>query len=220
MNSSSAQIPIHSNPERPIKRHHTPRYYAHRVRESLATRVSKLVCTIFLSLLFIIGIISFILWLSLRPHRPRFHMHDFSIPIAGFENAHVNFNVTARNPNQGIGIYYDAMQVALFYDEQSIGSTSLLNPFYQEPKNTTVLAGDLITGSTLTVTNQMWQQIMANLAQGTAVFRLELTSTFRFKISSWDSRHHRMHANCPVGVGTDGLITAQYKDKRCPVYFS
>ncbi|CAK9169906.1 unnamed protein product [Ilex paraguariensis] len=49
------------------------------------------------------------------------------------------------------------------------------------------------------------------------IFRLEVTSSIRFKVSTWNSKHHKMHANCPVGVGPDGLILASYKDKRCPI---
>ncbi|KAK6133309.1 hypothetical protein DH2020_032972 [Rehmannia glutinosa] len=220
---SENRIPVQSTPQdRPIKRHHTARYYAHRVKESLTTRVSKLICAIFLALLFLMGIITFILWLSLRPHRPRFHVHDFSIPDlaqeGGFQNAQIIYNVTARNSNQNIGVYYDSMELAVYYQDQSIGGSRLLFPFYQKPKNTTVIAG-VLGGAALTVTSQRWQQFMADRARGEVVFRLEVTSVIRFKISSWDSKRHRMHANCPVGVGPDGLVLPRYRTNRCPVYF-
>ncbi|XP_073311930.1 NDR1/HIN1-like protein 26 [Primulina huaijiensis] len=218
------RIPTQSTPEnRTLNRHHTARYYAHRVKENLTTRVSKLICTIFLTLLFLVGIISFILWLSLRPHRPRFHIEEFSIPAlvqdSGFQNAQIIYNVTARNANQNIGIYYDSMQVTVYYQDQSIGSSPVLSSFYQKPKNTTIIAGTL-RGASLTVNSEQWEQFMATRAQGQAVFRLDVVSVIRFKISSWDSKHHKMHADCPVGVGPDGLILPVYKDKRCSVYFS
>ncbi|KAL6542900.1 hypothetical protein OROHE_010420 [Orobanche hederae] len=218
------EIPIRSSPpDRPIKRHHTVRYYADRVKESLTTRISKLICSIFLTLLFLVGIISFILWLSLRPHRPRFHVHEFSIPgLAqedGFQNAQIIYNVTARNSNPNIGVYYDSMQLAVFYEDRSIGGSPVLFPFYQEPKNTTVIAGRL-GGASLTVTSQVWQQFVAARAGGQVVFRLEVSSVIRFRISTWDSKRHKLHANCPVGVGPDGLLLPSYRVNRCPVYFS
>lgn len=207
-----------------MKRHHTARYYAHRVKESLTTRVSKLICAIVLGLLFLIGIITFILWLSLRPHRPRFYVQAFSISglaqEAGFGNSQIIYNVTARNSNQNIGVYYDAMLLTVFYQEdQRIGGLPVLFPFYQEPKNTTVIAG-VLGGSALTVTGEQWQQFLADKARGEVVFRVEITSTIRFRISSWDSKRHRMHVNCPVHVGPDGLILSTYANKKCPVYFS
>ncbi|PIN09510.1 hypothetical protein CDL12_17915 [Handroanthus impetiginosus] len=222
---SDNRIPVQSTPahDHPIKRHHSARYYAHRVKENLTTRVSKLICAIFLFLLFLVGLLTFILWLSLRPHRPRFHIEEFSIPAlahaGGFENAEIIYNLTTRNVNQNIGVYYDSMQMTVFYEDQSIGGKPLLFPFYQEPKNTTVIAGPL-GGASLTVTNQRWEQFLAARGRGEVVFRVEVTSIIRFKISTWNSKHHRMHANCPAGVGPDGLILPIYRDKRCPVYFS
>lgn len=117
---SGDQIPIQSTTRtRAMKRHHTARYYAHRVKESLTARITKLICSIFLFILFVLGLIAFILWLSLRPHRPRFHIHEFSIPSfsqeIGYANANIIFNVTDRNPNHKVGFYFDAMQITVNY---------------------------------------------------------------------------------------------------------
>lgn len=105
-------LPINrdDNVQRPYyQRTHTVRYYAHRVKESLSTRVSKFICTIFLLVFVVVGLVVFITWLGLRPHRPRFHIQQFSIPAltqaqqsAPPESALVNFNVTIRNPNHKV----------------------------------------------------------------------------------------------------------------------
>nr|GLL28783.1 protein NDR1-like [Ipomoea trifida] len=210
--------------DRHLKHRRSARHYARRVKDSLTTRVSKLICAVILGLLAIIGLVTFILWLSLRPHRPRIRVEDFSLPAlgqgSGIENAQVNFNVTVRNSNQAIGIYYDdAMQITLWYDDQSVGTVSLLNPFFQPPKNTTVVAGSL-AGAALNVTNQHWEQFVNDVSRGLVLFRLELKTTIRFKVSSWNTKRHRMHSNCPVGIGQDGTIAANYRDKICSVYFS
>lgn len=221
---SENRIPIEPNQgNRPIHRHHTARYYAHIVKESLTRKVSKLICAIFLALLFLVGLITFILWLSLRPHRPRFHVQQLSIPGlgqgGGFENAQIIYNVTARNANQNIGIYYDEpMQLSVTYQGVRIGGQPVLAPFYQGPKNTTILEGQL-GGATLTLTSQQWQQFMGNRARGEVVFQIEITSVLRFKISTWDSKRHTVHANCPAGVGPDGLLLPRYRIRKCPVYF-
>ncbi|XP_027364939.1 NDR1/HIN1-like protein 26 [Abrus precatorius] len=220
------RIPVHHVPgpkPKPVKRHHSARYYVQRVHDSLTTRVSKIICATFLGLLAIVGLIAFILWLSLRPHRPRFHIHEFNMPgltqESGIENARITFNVTARNSNQNIGVYYESMDGAVYYRDQKIGSEPLLSPFYQGPKNTTEVDGDL-SGATLTVSSQRWSEFQSDRADGMVVFRLELTSVIRFKITTWHSKRHTMHANCDVGVGPDGSLLLNYKEKRCPVYFS
>jgi hypothetical protein len=216
------QLPIRSTPQpRPIKRHHTAREIAHRVHESLTTRVSKFICTIFLTFLLVVGMLTFILWLSLRPHRPRFHIHQFSISglsqETGPENAQIQFNVTARNANQNIVVRYDSMNGSVYYRDQSIGWKPLLFPFDQEPKNTTIIT-DVFTLTN--VNSQRWTDLNNDRVVGVVVFRLEISSIIRFKISKWESKHHRMHANCDVSVGSDGVILPISKEKRCPVYFT
>ncbi|KAL1805527.1 hypothetical protein DCAR_0831251 [Daucus carota subsp. sativus] len=208
---------------RQLKRRHTARYYMHRVQESLTTRVSKFICAICLGILFFAGIVAFIVYLSLRPHRPRFFIQQFSLPALaqpnGFENAELTFNVTARNSNHKIGVYYDDMAVTAYYDDQSIGGRPVLFPFYQEPKNSTIIFGTL-SGTRLTVDNRRWMQFLTDRARGKVMFRLELVSTIRFKISTWDSKRHKMHANCQVEVGADGMMMASYVGHRCPTYFT
>lgn len=213
------RLPSRSTPEPvPIQRHHTPRQVFRRVQESLSSRVSKLICAVFLGFLLLVGILTFVLWLSLRPHRPRFYVHEFSVPgldqATALKNVEISFNVTVRNPNQNIGIFYDFMNGSIYYNDQQIGTKPLLFPFYQEPKNTTVVA-DFIT-----VSSQRETELMGDLAAGKVVFRLQITSTIRFKISTWDSKHHRAHASCDISVGRDGTILPISKDKRCPVYFT
>lgn len=229
MSTPDHLVPVNHSmtPEKPepLGGHHTARYFARRVKESLATRVSKSLCIIFLSLLLFVGIILFILWLSLRPHRPRFHIRGFSLPglgqSSGFENAEINFNVTARNSNQKIGIYYYSMGGTVFYKDTAVGSTALLaDTLYQGPKNTSVLIATL-SGASLTVSNERWTQFMAERSRGRVEFRLEIKANMRFKVTTWwDSKRHTLHASCLAVVGSDGMLLPAYKDKKCPLYFT
>ncbi|KAG8635244.1 hypothetical protein MANES_16G013100v8 [Manihot esculenta] len=202
---------------------HTGRYYAHRVRESLTARVTRLICAIFLTILFFSGIVAFLLLVSLRPHRPRIHIRDFSVrglgQANGYENAQIIFNVTARNSNHRIGFHCGYMEGSVYYKDQQIGYTLLLDPFYQEPKNTTIMYG-VLSGTALTVNSQRWMEFLNDRMLGPAIFRLEITSNIKFKVSTWDSKHHQLHANCIVGVGMVGSILPSYKNKKCPVYFT
>ncbi|KAJ6885592.1 protein NDR1-like [Populus alba x Populus x berolinensis] len=222
--STAQQLPAHHQREpKPIKRHHSAGYYVNRVRDSLTTRISKIICGIFLTLLFIGSIAVFITWLSLRPHRPRILISNFFIPGLdqpdGFENAEISFNVTARNANRAVGYYYDSVEAFVYYRDRAIGSTPLVDSFYQEPKNTTILF-KVLKGATLDVNSDRWRVFRKDRARGAVVFRLDVTAMIRFKLSTWDSKHHRMHANCDVAVGRDGSILATSKNKRCPVYFT
>ncbi|CAN7073735.1 unnamed protein product [Brassica oleracea var. botrytis] len=223
MHNKIGSLPVRSEPSaRPISRHHSTSYID-RVKESLTTRVSKFICAIFLSLLLCLGIVFFILWISLRPHRPRVHIREFSLPglgkTDGFETSHISFKITVHNPNQKVGVYYDSMEGSVYYKEKRVGSTKLTHPLYQDPKNTSLVEGDL-RGSTMAVNKDRWKEMGRDRNQGKVVFRLDVVSVIGFKVYSWHSKMHRMHANCYIEVGWDGMLLSKTKDKRCPVYFT
>ncbi|GMI77537.1 hypothetical protein like AT4G05220 [Hibiscus trionum] len=219
--SDSNRSPIRDS--RPVKHRHSTGYYAHRVHESFTARASKVLCAIFLFIFLFVGIVFFILWLSLHPHSPRFHMMDFTVPTLAqqsvLENALITFNVTARNSNQHMGIYYDSMVGSVFYKDRRIGSTSSFPPFFQEPKTTTIVQGTC-GAATLTVNSNEGKEFMNDRQHGTVVLRLDITSGIGFKVSTWKSKHHKMHVNCDVAVGSDGSMLPAWKNKRCPVYFT
>ncbi|KAK9064206.1 hypothetical protein SSX86_015586 [Deinandra increscens subsp. villosa] len=217
MSTPPHQIHIPNGPHH----HHNTKYNMHQVQDSRTTRVTKIICAVFLSIFFTIGLVTFILWLSLRPHRPRFHIHAFSIPTSpnGISTAQLTFNLTARNPNLEIGIYYDTVNLTLYYRDQPIAETPVLFPFYQSPKNTAIIYGTLV-GSALKIGNARWMQILAARKRGAVQFRVDVASSIRFKVSKWDSRRHKMHANCEIGVGSNGMLVGDDEGKNCPIYSS
>ncbi|XP_052181943.1 NDR1/HIN1-like protein 12 [Diospyros lotus] len=194
----------------------------HYVREHLNTRFLKFVCTIFLGFLLLVSILAFILWLSIRPHRPWIYIRDFWVPGLthpdGFDNANVNFHLSARNPNHMIGVYYDAMRVTLTYRYRTLGGAKLLAPFYVPPDNTTVLHG-VFSGSMMGVNKRRWMEFQADRRRGEVTFRLKITSTIRFRVFQRQTSRRKMHSICLVGVDRNGLILDRYKDRRCLSYF-
>ncbi|XP_074572355.1 NDR1/HIN1-like protein 12 [Curcuma longa] len=193
------------------------------VRSSLTRRAIKLVCSVFLSLLLVAGVLVFVLWLALRPHRPRFHVLSFS--AAGLSSPgdggglSFTFNVSVRNPNGRISISYDSVFGSVYYRNDRVGSggpTPAAAPFYQPPKNTKAVIGEAAGVAPAPAA----AMIAGEAAEGSVGFRLEMTSVIRFSVSTWGTRRHRLHVSCNVDVGgADGLITVGSKDKRCSIYF-
>ncbi|XAR53757.1 hypothetical protein NMG60_11022431 [Bertholletia excelsa] len=209
---------LEENPHQPMTR-----FNLNRVRGTYFTnRVYKLVCAIILGFLFFLGVITFILWLSLRPHRPKIHIRDFSIPgLAqpnGFQNARVVLNLTVHNPNHKNGIFYNSMQLNLYHNDQQIGRASV-SPFYEGPHTTVVFYGQL-RGAMLMVEKKHWIEFEDDRVDGELIFRLKITSTIRFKSFAWNHKQRKIHNSCDIRVGPDGLILATYKDKKCAVHLS
>lgn len=214
MSSLAFQYPVRSQPAPQPAPHRTrtTRYYARMVQESLTSRVGKFICSIFLSLLLVAGLILFILWLSLRPHGPRFYLNSFVLNQPG---SPISFSVSDHNPNKNIGIYYSDINSSVYYFDQVIASGPVMFAFYQPPKNTTPIQGQLAAAANMPVLSQN----TGNQSTGQVQLRLELESTIRFKVSTWDTHNHHMHVSCDLTVGADGNLLPQFVNERCPIYF-
>ncbi|CAI0407087.1 unnamed protein product, partial [Linum tenue] len=106
-------------------------------------------------------------------------------------------------PARGV---YGAMHGSVFYKDQRVGPVRLTGPFDQGPKSTKVL------DEVLTVSGRRWDR-----SRGKVAFRLDVTATVMFRVSTWRSETHRMHANCDVDVGPEGSILPSFKSKRYTV---
>ena len=192
-------------------------YVAQRVQATLTGRICRVFCSIFLTLSLIAAILLFILWLNLRPHRPRFHLSSFTVSgLSENRTLDVSFRVLLRNPNQKIGIFYvDSMTGQLFYNDINIGGGAirLLSPFYQPPKNTTDIVGEFMDES-------LMSRIGGDVAsRGEVWFRLRIDVTVRFRVKTWDTHLHEMRVDCDAGVGTDGEILPEAKNRGCSIFF-
>ncbi|KAJ4823748.1 hypothetical protein Tsubulata_005573 [Turnera subulata] len=104
----------------------------------------SLLCKLVLSLVVIIGLAALIFWLIFRPiNKVKFHVTDVSLTEFNFTNNNnlrynLSMDVTIRNPNKKIGVYYDRIEARAYYQDQRFSSV-FLTPFYQGHKNTTVL---------------------------------------------------------------------------------
>ncbi|XP_062166886.1 NDR1/HIN1-like protein 3 [Alnus glutinosa] len=104
-----------------------------------------LIFKIVFTILVIVGLAALIVWLILRPNNLKFHVTDASLTQFSFTTTtntlqyNMALNLTVRNPNKRIGIYYDTIQANGYYEGQRFGTVDL-TPFYQGHKNTTVLS--------------------------------------------------------------------------------
>ncbi|XP_004305339.1 PREDICTED: protein YLS9-like [Fragaria vesca subsp. vesca] len=97
------------------------------------------------------GAFLLIFWLVFLPHEPRFTVTDAPLTQFIFSSSdsstgtnlhyHLALNITIRNPNRRVGIYYRSMTVSASYRKKKFGLVNLTDPvpFYQGHKNTTLL---------------------------------------------------------------------------------
>ncbi|KAJ3693632.1 hypothetical protein LUZ60_009112 [Juncus effusus] len=207
---------------RALPNHPPPRHFSRSTRESLTNRLSKHLCSFVLSALLLVAFIMFLLWLALRPHRPRFHVSSFSTsPFPPSESSSPYFTVqlSIRNPNRKIGFFLGPISGSVHYRGNPIGSnTNLGGPFYQPPQSTKTVGGRFDSGLIGPFNTAGMQNDLSE--NGSVGFKVVLKTSLRFRVSAWEPRGaHTMHVSCDVVVGPDGQIMAESKNRRCSIYF-
>ena len=102
-------------------------------------------CCLISFLLQLIGLVAVtvaLVFLIFHPSKVKIHVTDASLTLFNFTttlNYNLALNITIRNPNKMIGIYYDSIEASAFFGDRWFGSVSL-RPFYQGHKNTTILS--------------------------------------------------------------------------------
>ena len=132
----------------------------------------KCLCWTLLSIIILIVVIAAIvgiLYLVFRPKIPHYSVNNLTVNTLSIDNnltanASFNINVTSRNPNKKIGIYYlDGSHITAWYN-----TTQLCNGtfpvFYQGHKNTTVV--QLLLSGQPQLTNELVSGIQSQLSSG------------------------------------------------------
>ncbi|KAI3847016.1 hypothetical protein MKW92_029431 [Papaver armeniacum] len=94
--------------------------------------VSKERCQCYLGLLLTPCIICLVVWLTIRSSPPGFSIHKFTVPAlnqtsSSFNssriiNATISFEAKLKNENKEKGIYYDALNLTLYYYHENKSS--------------------------------------------------------------------------------------------------
>nr|XP_043632899.1 NDR1/HIN1-like protein 3 [Erigeron canadensis] len=115
--------------------------------------IFNLICQIIITILVLLGIAVLVFWLIFRPNAPKFHVTDATLteftlsPNNNTLYYNLAVNMTFRNPNKRIGIYYDKIEANAEYHDKRF-STRELERFYlghKKEKNVgTVFSGEQV----------------------------------------------------------------------------
>ncbi|KAH0971634.1 hypothetical protein GBA52_023790 [Prunus armeniaca] len=99
-----------------------------------------------------------IFWLIFLPKEPKFIVTNASLTQFDFSTTNntlfynLALNITIRNPNRRVGIYYNRIEAIAIYRKNRFALVTLTStPFYQGHKNTTTLQQVLVEGQQVVV---------------------------------------------------------------------
>uniref|UniRef100_A0A0D9W9W2 Late embryogenesis abundant protein LEA-2 subgroup domain-containing protein n=1 Tax=Leersia perrieri TaxID=77586 RepID=A0A0D9W9W2_9ORYZ len=189
------------------------------------TRCTKLVCSWFLSLLLVAGVLLFVVYLVVRPHRPRFHLTSFSASGLGGGGGPVVLSgqIAIRNPNHDLAFFFDRILMSIQYRDAEVveGKDLTGGPLYQPPKTTAPVGFEGVAVPAGAATDLMARDAAGGGGGGGGhvAFTVRVRSRIRVRVAFWGSHWHPVHATCDVAVGPDGQMLPEFKDKRCGIDF-
>ncbi|XP_078435116.1 NDR1/HIN1-like protein 26 [Wolffia australiana] len=166
-------------------------------RSSLFLRRLVIVCVVFF-LLF--SLVTFVTWLVLR-----FRLPDVAIASASLSSfrlspslrlsADLNFTFSLSNRNRKMGIFYDKIDAAVFLARDSLSETSL-PPFYQEPRNSSLLTATVAAVDEYVDPDVGDAVSKQRSSSGSVEFEVRMVAWVRFRSGGWKTRSHVMRALC------------------------
>ncbi|XP_059428289.1 NDR1/HIN1-like protein 10 [Corylus avellana] len=176
------------------------------------------------------GLAVLVFWLIFHPSRVKFHVTDASlITQFNFTTTTTNnnmlyynlyLNVTIRNPNEKIGIYYDRIEANAFYVGQRF-STEALAPFYQGHKNTTVLSPAFKGQQLVLLGSNELSVLDSEKSLGVFDIHVKFYLWIRFRLGNVNTCRIKPNINCDLKVPltSNGNSTAVFEITKCDIGF-
>ncbi|XP_059311367.1 uncharacterized protein At1g08160-like [Lycium ferocissimum] len=156
-----------------------------------------------LTLLIIVGIVVLIVWLVLRPRKMVYSIenssiHDYNLTNINHLNAKFNFTIRAKNPNKRVSIYYDNIEVKLFFNSQPL-AFNYVEPFYQPRRNVTHFDVSL-PANDVALYGDIARDFKTERTGGSVEVQVKIRAKIRFKVGKWKSRHRKLRILCTPRV--------------------
>jgi len=150
------------------------------------------------------------MWLSLRTSSPDCLLSKFYLPLNQTSNSSnltpLEFELRLKNTNKDKGVYYDPINVTFYtpYRSHVIGNFTITK-FYQGHKKSARKNGNI----SIIDRDVVSQAAPAN--GSTALFRVDLVTSVRYKILMFKTKRHKIRVGANVEV--NGTITkVNHKD--------
>ncbi|GAA0142588.1 hypothetical protein LIER_03451 [Lithospermum erythrorhizon] len=183
----------------------------------LCSCILQIICTI----LVILALFTLLFWFIFRPNMLKFYTTNATLTQFNFNTNNntlyynLALNVTIRNPNKRIGIYYDAFELRGLYEGKRFGSTNV-QPFYQGHKNSTFLENVVLKGqSVLVLGDDGISEYNKDKDEEKYDVDLKIYLRLRFKVGLIKSSKFKPRINCGLKVPlTSGNRTSSSYDLK------
>ncbi|XP_049411894.1 uncharacterized protein At1g08160-like [Solanum stenotomum] len=172
----------------------------------------RCIALIVLTIIVIVGLTILVIWLSVKPRRPIYSIENASLHnynMTKNEHLYGNFNFTlkAYNPNSRVSIYYDSIEVKLFYNSLQIAFNNA-ETFFQPHRNVTYL--DLfLSAKDVALYGDIARDLKTERTSGAVEVEIKVRAKIRFKVGIWKSSHRKLKLSCSPRVPASSTKSSQ-----------
>uniref|UniRef100_A0ACD5Z1S9 Uncharacterized protein n=1 Tax=Avena sativa TaxID=4498 RepID=A0ACD5Z1S9_AVESA len=183
-------------------------------------RLHRKLCGALLAFILLALFIILIVYLVLRPHRPRFYLQDLAVlclnvtpPASAYLFTTMQATVAARNPNDRVGVYYDSADVYAQYKGVPITVPTRLPVSYQGHRDQSVWSPYLRSMDSVVLSPELAVSLAQDETAGYVLIDIRVDGQVRWKVGTWISGQYHLKANCPAlitvnqGRGSYGATT-------------
>lgn len=181
---------------------------------------------IILSIIITVGLAIFIFWLIFRPNRVNFHVTEarlttFNLTADNQLHHNLALNISVRNPNKKIGVYYDRIEARAFFEGQRFSSVQL-GKFYQGHKNTSLLSPAFEGQNLIVLGAEERSEFNEQKVGGFYDIDVKLYLRIRFKVGVVKTWRMKPRIKCELKVplsAVNGPITTGFQRTKCDIDF-
>jgi hypothetical protein len=183
-------------------------------------RLYRKLCGALVAFILLVLFVILIVWLVLRPHKPRFYLQDLSVlclnvtpPASTYLFTTMQATVAARNGNERVGVYYDQVDVYAQYKDVAITVPTRLPVGYQGHGDQSVWSPYLQSMDSVQLPPPLAVALAQDETAGYVLVDIRVDGRIRWKVGSWISGHYHLRVNCPAlltvneGKGSYGANT-------------
>ncbi|KAL8246423.1 hypothetical protein R6Q59_007639 [Mikania micrantha] len=184
--------------------------------------IFNLICQILITILVILGIVVLVFWLIFRPNAPKFHVNDAQLtqftlsPDNNTLYYNLAVNMTFRNPNRRIGIYYDRIEARAEYRGQRFDTTEL-DRFYLGHKKETDL-GTQFVGERVVVLNA-GDRSEYDSERTAGLYEIDLKLKMRIRLKVWWAKpKFKPQIECDLKIpmnSAGGVPSQRFQRTKC-----
>lgn len=192
--------------------------------------ILKTLLILFVTVVVLVGLAIFIFWIIVRPTNLKFHVVDasltqFNLTSDNYLHYDLALNITARNPNKRLGVYYDLVEGKAYYEGQRFATVKIvdfLGPverFYQRKKTSNTF-NPVFKGQNLVLLGaDEISDFNSEKNKGVYSIDVKLNMRIRYRLGDFIPGTVKRKGTCDLKVPleTNGTSKGIFRTTRCHV---